>query len=101
MGVRYQTIEELKSDTGRRYYKNAVYPDIPVTEDDIYVISTGGDRYDTLAQQFYKDSSLWWAIASANTSVRDNLVVKPGVQLRIPLSKQRVLQLYRSVNSNR
>ena len=53
------------------------------------------------AINFYKDSSLWWVIASANTSVRDNLVVKPGVQLRVPLSKQRVLQLYRSANKNR
>ena len=62
---------------------------------------TGGDRFDTLALQFYGDSSLWWVIASANTSVRDSIVVKPGVQLRIPLSKTRVLDLYRTANSNR
>jgi|TARA_R100000030_G_scaffold100655_2_gene94219 hypothetical protein len=98
---RYKNIKKISTEDNEQYYLNPIYPDIPETEEDIYVITTGGDRYDTLAQQFYKDSSLWWAIASANTSVRDNLVVKPGVQLRIPLSKQRVLQLYRSVNSNR
>ena len=78
-----------------------MYPDIPDSEEDIYVISTGGDRFDTLALQFYGDSSLWWAISSANTSVRDSIVVEPGVQLRIPLSKSRVLDLYRTANSNR
>ena len=98
MGVRYQTIEELKSDSGRRYYKNAVYPDIPVTEDDIYVISTGGDRYDTLAQQFYGDSRLWWVIASANTSKTDGLIVKPGIQLRIPADGPGVKEDFKDFN---
>ena len=93
------TIVDL--ETLKTSYINIKYPGIPTSPLDIYVFVAQGDRYDTLAQQFYKDSSLWWAIASANTSVRDNLVVKPGVQLRIPLSKQRVLQLYRSINSNR
>lgn len=81
--------------------KNPIYPDIPVSEDDIYIKTTGGDRYDTLAQQFYNDSSLWWIIASANNSERASLVVKPGVQLRIPADKQAVIQLFNSVNANR
>ena len=98
---RYNNIKKLVSDEGKNYYLNPVYPDIPDSEEDIYVISTGGDRFDTLALQFYGDSSLWWAISSANTSVRDSLVVQPGVQLRIPLSKSRVLDLYRAANSNR
>ena len=98
---RYKNIKKLVSDEGKNYYLNPVYPDIAESEEDIYVISTGGDRFDTLALQFYGDSSLWWVIASANTSVRDSLVVKPGVQLRIPLSKTRVLDLYRNANSNR
>tara|TARA_R100000008_G_scaffold83037_1_gene67962 strand:- start:179 stop:487 length:309 start_codon:yes stop_codon:yes gene_type:complete len=98
---RYKDIKKLINSDNKHYYLNPIYPDLPETEEDIYVITTGGDRYDTLAQQFYNDSSLWWAIASANTSVRDNLIVEPGIQLRIPLSKQRVLQLYKSANSSR
>lgn len=101
MPVRYRTIEELKSTQGRRYFKNAIYPDIPVTEDDIYIIATGGDRYDTLAQQFYGDSRLWWVIASANASKTDGLIAEPGVQLRIPANGQDALRRFEEFNEKR
>ena len=91
---RYQELEDLDISVPK-------YPNIPLQFSDQYVITTIGDRFDTLALQFYGDSSLWWVIASSNTSIRDSLVVKPGVQLRIPLSKTRVLDLYRTANSNR
>ena len=99
--LRYKTIL-IDSDTdGKKYITNPIYPEIPASEDDIYVISTAGDRYDTLALQFYQDSSLWWAIASANTSNRSSLVVTPGVQLRIPGDKNAVIELYEQVNRTR
>lgn len=101
MLLRYRKIENLKTDKGRRYIKNAIYPDIPLSEDDIYVITTGGDRYDTLAQQFYKDSSLWWIIASANVSKTDGLIVEPGVQLRIPADPNSVIEQFNLVNEQR
>jgi nucleoid-associated protein YgaU len=65
------------------------------------VITTGGDRYDTLAYQFYKDSSLWWIIATANNYNRDNLAIKPGVQLRIPADKDGTIQEYHRINNIR
>lgn len=99
--ARYKTIEETTGVGGIKYLKNAIYPDIPVSEDDVYIKTTGGDRYDTLALQFYNDSSLWWIIASANTSERASLVVKPGVQLRIPADKQAAIQLFNNTNANR
>ena len=101
MAKRYKNIKKLVSEQGRKYYLNPIYPDIPESSEDIYVISTGGDRYDTLANQFYNDPSLWWVIAAANTSTRDNLIVKPGVQLRIPANKSKILELYRTANSTR
>jgi len=103
MPKRYKNIDILKSDTGRRYYKNVIYPEIPEHEDDLYVITTGGDRYDILAQQFYKDSSLWWVIASANAGVSsmDSLAVQLGVQLRIPYSAELAIQLFEDLNQNR
>lgn len=101
MPVRLNTIDILQTEGGRRYRKNVIYPEIPVREDDIYVITTGGDRYDLLAQQFYSDSSLWWVIASANTSKRDGLVVRQGVQLRIPQSPAEAIDLFEQVNLKR
>lgn len=95
---RYTNIDINKSDSGRLYRKNAIYPNIPVTEDDIYVIATAGDRYDTLARQFYRDPSLWWIIAYANNHQRASLAVTPGVQLRIPADKNLAIELYRALN---
>jgi len=100
MPNRYETIQNLKTPEGKRYIKNAIYPEIPETADDIYVITTGGDRYDVLAQQFYGDSTLWWVIASANTSKTDGLIVKPGVQLRIPADGQKALNDFIELNEN-
>ena len=76
---------------GREYKKNTLYPDIPVSENDYYIISSMGDRFDILAEQFYKDMHLWWIIAAANPNVRrDTLFITPGLQLRIPINPVQV-----------
>lgn len=99
---RYQNIDRLNDEEGKRYIKNAVYPDIPETSEDIYVITTVGDRYDTLAQQFYKDTSLWWIIATANpASNSSSLVPQPGIQLRIPADPTAVVAKYVRLNQER
>jgi nucleoid-associated protein YgaU len=70
--------------------------------DDIYLISTLGDRFDILAQEYYKDSSLWYIIAAANPTLRrDTLLIEPGIQLRIPLPLSKVLAKLRSDNTSR
>jgi len=101
MPDRFTNIEVLRDENGSRYYKNVIYPDIPATEDDTYIITTGGDRYDTLALQFYGDSSLWWVIASANNSKKDGLIVEQGIQLRIPADAAKVRNLFNDLNSKR
>lgn len=95
---RYSNIDRTLTDDGKRYYRNPIYPDIPLSEDDIYVITTIGDRYDTLALQFYSDSSLWWVIAMANTGERASLIPTPGQQLRIPADSTQAVQLYEQIN---
>ena len=98
---RYNNIPIIKSPDGKRIYKNVRYPEIPRSFDDIYVYTTIGDRFDTLAQQYYDDSSLWWIIASANNQGRDSLVVKPGIQLRIPMNTSNAINLFNALNANR
>ena len=101
MPDRYQNSEELKSKGGVRYRRNAIYPDIPLSPDDTYIITTGGDRYDTLALQFYNNSSYWWVIAAANNSKKDSLVVEPGIQLRVPANPSDVVNSYNRLNKIR
>lgn len=101
MSNRYRNIEIESNGDGVRAFKTTVYPDIPLSENDTYVITTGGDRYDTLAQQFYGNANLWWIIASANNSKKDGLIVEPGIQLRIPASAASVIELFDELNSTR
>ena len=47
-----------------------------------YVLK-GGERLDTIAGQFYLDSTLWWVIAAAS-DIGWGLQVPPGTQLKLP-----------------
>lgn len=78
-----------------------IYPEVGASEEDFYIITSMGDRFDILAKQFYSNQEYWWVIASANPEVRrDTLYITPGVQLRIPPLRQ-ALQIYESANSTR
>ena len=101
MALRYRKANIEIDENGRRSFATTIYPDIPLSANDTYVITTGGDRYDTLAQQFYGDSSLWWIIASANNSKKDGLIVEPGIQLRIPGSAAEVIEKFDELNEKR
>jgi len=101
MPNRLRNIGTLKTQTGLQYRRNPVYPEIAPTQDDIYVITTGGDRYDILALQFYNDSKLWWIIAAANNQFQASLNTKPGIQLRIPANKDRIISKFEEINEHR
>lgn len=105
---RYQNIPTTKIN-GKLVYVTSRYPEVPITSDDIYVITTQGDRFDTLAQQYYKDSSLWWVISIANTGnpgtetltslPQNTLVIPEGYQIRIPAYYQGVINAFNRINS--
>lgn len=98
---RYASIQVTRNNLGRRYYVNNIYPDIPVTNTDLYVIPVIGDRLDLLASDYYGDATLYWIIASANNLPGDSLVPPPGYQLRIPNDIEGILNEYRSINTTR
>jgi hypothetical protein len=96
---RYQNIPIIKNSTGTRYYRDNKYPRIPLSVNDIYVITTIGDRFDLLALQYYSDSSLWWIISIANETLSQNsLYIPVGSQIRIPTDVSSILTNYRSLN---
>ena len=83
------------------YVQNVKYPDIPLSFDDIYVYTTQGDRLDILAQQYYKDSSLWWIISIANDNLpQDSLTPPVGTQIRIPPNPVPILASYNLLNNS-
>ena len=83
----YRTINIRSPNTNPKpYYVNAVYPEIPPTSEDKYIITSVEDRLDLLAFDYYGDETLWWVISRANPDVtrRDSFFIKMGVQIRIP-----------------
>ena len=84
MASRYTNNETKKLNDGRNVYRSRIYPEIPVSDNDIYVASETGDRLDTLAYQYYNNSSYWWIIAAANNIHNAPFGLKDGTILRIP-----------------
>ena len=90
---RYLSIPIITTDN-KKYYQTSRYPEIPLSDSDIYVYTTQGDRFDVLANQYYGDQSLWWLISIANTAIagtnlptdltQDSLLIPEGTQIRIP-----------------
>jgi hypothetical protein len=84
---------------GVRYYSTTKYPSISLSEDDIYVITVQGDRYDLLANQYYNDVNLWWIIPIANPEIGFNSIHIPvGSQVRIPTNVQEIVSSYLKLN---
>jgi hypothetical protein len=83
-----------------KYFKAVKYPNPPLNVNDIYIVAKMGDRLDLLANHYYKDSTLWWIISSANPGVvrRDSFYIRPGVQIRIPAGKDELVQLFEEFN---
>ena len=82
---RYKTTPKIKHD-GKSYYRTTTYQNIPERNDDMYFISTEGDRCDNLSNRFYNDSTLWWFIARVNNLTTNN--IPAGTSLRIPVSSK-------------
>jgi phage tail protein X len=105
---RYQDVPLIRLG-GKPCYATTKYPEIPLNENDLYVYTVQGDRFDSLAYQYYNDQSLWWIISIANTAVagtslpsdlpQDSLIVSEGLQIRIPSNYPGVLSSFKKLNT--
>jgi hypothetical protein len=89
--MRYDTKNTKRLADGKKVLKTTIPNSIPKKDDDIYIITQETDRLDLLANQFYKDSTLWWIIARANNLNGANIGLEGGIQLRIPKNKFDIL----------
>ena len=97
---RYSKTAVKRDNKNINYYTNTLYPEIPPNINDTYILTEVGDRLDILANTFYKDPSLWWVITKANPDKirRDGLLIKPGIQIRIPINIERILIAFEKLN---
>jgi hypothetical protein len=92
----------LKTSDGTPYYQGKIYPNIPLSATDTYVITTIGDRLDYMAYTYYRDSSLYWIISVANNNVtKGSIFPAPGTQLRIPSDVSGILSQFNQYNKAR
>jgi len=102
MATRYDDKIILTTPQGKPYYKGKQYPNIPLSEDDVYIITTIGDRLDSLAYSYYRNVNYWWVISVANNNVtKGSMFPIPGTQLRIPTNLSSVLNLFNQFNQAR
>jgi hypothetical protein len=96
---RYQNIPTIKINQ-KPVYQTVKYPEIPLNENDMYVTTVQGDRFDILAGQYYQDESMWWVISIANSSLSQNsLIIPEGIQLRIPVDIENIKSSFNNLNS--
>lgn len=96
---RYSSTKQKFDKSGVRIYSTTYYPEIPISNNDAFIVSKEGDRLDNLAHKYYSDNSLWWVIAKAN-GIKGKSALKPGENLRIPLNIQRIIEDFRNVNKS-
>jgi len=97
---RYQNIGIIRNSQGVSYYRTTQYPEVPLSVNDIYVISADGDRFDLLANQYYGDPTLWWIISIANPNAFQNSLYLPlETQIRIPANISNIISSYNKLNS--
>ena len=95
-------VSPIKKDNSRgpRRFQTTKYPEVPLSESDIYVYANTGDRFDSLAQQYYNNSSYWWIISIANDSLRqDSYYVPLNQQIRIPQEIGPILSAFNKLNN--
>mgnify|MGYP003114978490 FL=1 len=85
----------------RTSYTTTVYPKIPRDAEDIFIETRIGDRFDSLAHEFYGDVTLYWIIAKANNLIHGGIAVEPGIKLRIPINTSNITQEFFNLNSER
>ena len=95
----YDTPKVKKDKNGTRYYKPTVVPNVPIKDSDIFVYPIYGDRFDTIAQRYYNDSSLWWIIAKANELSKGQISADPLKKIRIPTEIDDILESVQKSNS--
>jgi hypothetical protein len=98
MQSRYIEIQTKVGDDNRRVTSSVLYPPIPRSLNDIYIITTPGDRIDLLAKKYYNDIGYWWIIAEANAIGKGTMVIPQGIQLRIPTDIGKIIQDYKDLN---
>ena len=97
--MRYRNVKSKKDLNGKQYYVPSFVPNIPIKDSDIFVYPLYGQRFDSIAQDYYGNSNLWWIIAKANELSKGQISADPLKKLRIPTEIDDILESVQKSNS--
>ena len=97
--MRYRNTNVKKSKEGFRVYTTTYYPSIPISDSDKFILSKYSSRLDSLANDYYGDSKLWWVIAKAN-GIKGKIALKAGQLLRIPGQITKIIDDFEAANES-
>ena len=86
MKRRYDKVNTSRNNDGYWRKDTTYYLEIPESDNDTYVLTQWGDRFDLLSNQYYGTPHLWWYIAKANNMNFNN--IEEGITIRIPATTQ-------------
>ena len=82
MPRRYDKIRNEINSDGYWRKETTYYLEIPLDNNDIYLMTQWGDRFDLLSNQYYGTPHYWWYIAKANGMNFNS--IPEGTTIRIP-----------------
>ena len=95
---RYKTTRAKTDSSGITSYSTTYYPDISLSDSDLFITTVRGERLDNLAFKYYNDTSLWWVIAKAN-NINGKPVLPAGQVIRIPSNITEILEKFSKLNA--
>jgi hypothetical protein len=98
---RYESAVLRTDKLGKRFYGTIIYPTIPKSSSDIYIMARKGDRLDLLANSYYDDPTLWWVIAQANHLGKGTLSISEPQRIRIPIELELILKSFEDLQRSR
>ena len=97
---RYRYTKVLADNNKKRFRSITRYPVITPKNSDKVYYSKEGDRWETIANKFYGDSTLWWIIARANPEIYSGGFTCPiGSKLTIPTDIGNIVSELERINT--
>ena len=97
--MRYENTKVKKTKEGFRVYSTTYYPSIPISDADVFILAKEGSRLDSLANEYYGDTKLWWVLAKSN-GIRGKIALKAGELIRIPGNITKIVDDFEAINES-
>ena len=94
---RYNNTTQKVDKSGIRVYQTTYYPEIKISDSDVFIMPKDGQRLDNLAYKYYGDTTLWWIIAKAN-GLKGVAVPPLDEPIRIPGNITNIIENFNDLN---